>query len=161
MDGLCNLYAWLFWSNQRAKNKWKPQIGSLCTTMWMSDQNRKCMKLFFLKVHLRRLNLYIWRHIFADPMSRNDFSIVMDWTKMFEGTFLQTPMSRNDFFHWSGLNQNVWRYIYAYTMDSHSAMQWSSGELNFEVVAWLFSLSMMNSNIILRYFFAKWSPNTI
>ena len=89
VDGLCNLYAWLFWSNQRAKNKWKPQIGSLCTKMWMSDQNRKCMKLIFLKVHLRRLNPYIWRHIFADPMSMIS-SIVMDWTKVFEGTFLQT-----------------------------------------------------------------------
>ena len=44
---------------------------------------------FFLKVHLRRLNPYIWRHIFADPMSMIS-SIVMDWTKVFEGTFLQT-----------------------------------------------------------------------
>ena len=151
VDGLCNLYAWLFWSNQRAKNKWKPQIGSLCTTMWMSDQNRKCMKLIFfkgpssqiesihLKAHLRRpyvydffhcygLNQSVWRHLFANCMSRNNF------------------------FHWYGLNQTIWRYIYAYTMDSHSAMQWSSGnQLFFPQILFCFILHVAASWLFLLW----------
>ena len=92
-----------------------------------------------LKAHLRRpyvydffhcygLNQSVWRHLFANCMSRNNF------------------------FHWYGLNQTIWRYIYAYTMDSHSAMQWSSGnQLFFPQILFCFILHVAASWLFLLW----------